>query len=129
MASTAAVDQGLLSSVFSEPETWKPERWLDATEDMHLNWFPFGYGSRSCPGSNLAITELKYIIGTVFRLFRVENPKHHTQERLDLADVCICLRGQEWALLVEVCRGIDTVVSQECSEPIRFVDLASIVGT
>ena len=103
VASTAALDQGRLSSVFPSPESWQPERWLEATEEMHLNWTPFGYGSRSCPGSNLAMTELKYIIGTVFRLFRVEYPVDHTQEKLDLADVFVCgeRSGHCWLRFVE----------------------------
>lgn len=78
-------------SVFPQPEKWVPERWLDASDRMHLNWTPFGFGSRSCPGSNLAMTELKYMIGIIFRRFRVVEPGEagHKQERLDLADVFV----------------------------------------
>ena len=65
---------------------------------MHHNWIPFGYGSRSCPGINLAMTELKIIVGTVCQLLKVivgtvcqllkvSPPKHHNQGRLDLLDV------------------------------------------
>ncbi|GME27346.1 hypothetical protein GTA08_BOTSDO07506 [Neofusicoccum parvum] len=55
---------------------WRPERWLAAAGDddgdgarMRLNWIPFGHGSRACPGANLAVIELKYILGAVFRKF------------------------------------------------------------
>lgn len=103
IASTAAVDQGRLASVFPDPDLWKPERWLDATEEMHLNLIPFGYGSRSCPGSNLAMTELKYMLGTILRLFRVERPTQHVQADLDLVDVFVSgeRSGHCWLRFVE----------------------------
>lgn len=87
IASTAAFNQGRLESVYAEPEDWKPERWIDATEAMKLNWTPFGHGCRACPGSNLALTELKYMIGIIFRKFRAIIPPGHESDTLELADV------------------------------------------
>jgi cytochrome P450 len=52
IASTAAIHQGQLDSVYPEPKLWKPERWIDADERMKLNWIPFGHGCRSRPGSS-----------------------------------------------------------------------------
>ncbi|CZT24398.1 uncharacterized protein RCC_10123 [Ramularia collo-cygni] len=103
IASTAAYDQGRIPSIFPEPEAWKPERWLEATDAMHLNWTPFGYGSRACPGSNLAITELKYMLGIIFRKFRVEPPRQHEQKELDLGDVFVSAEksGKCWLNFVE----------------------------
>lgn len=98
IASTAAYDQGRLTEVFPEPERWRPERWLDATERMHHNWTPFGFGARSCPGSNLAMTELKYMIGIIMRKFRVQLPKQHDPKLIDLGDVFVSAEksGQCW---------------------------------
>jgi cytochrome P450 len=87
IASTAAYNQGRLDSVYPEPDTWKPERWTDANDRMKLNWIPFGHGSRACPGSNLAMTELKYMIGGIFRRFRAVVPPGHEKDVLELADV------------------------------------------
>lgn len=87
VASTAACDQGRLEDVYPEPDKWKPERWLEADDRMKLNWTPFGYGSRACPGSNLAMTELKYMVGAIFRRFRVVLPPGHEQDTLELSDV------------------------------------------
>ena len=91
VASTAAYTQGRLRDVFPNPETWNPSRWIDAHEHekerMELNWIPFGTGSRACPGSNLAITELKYMLGTIFRLFRSVVPDGHEADVLELADI------------------------------------------
>ena len=87
VASTAAYDQGRLDDVYPEPDQWKPERWLKADDRMKLNWTPFGYGARACPGSNLAMTELKYMIGAIFRRFNAVLPPAHEQDTLELSDV------------------------------------------
>jgi cytochrome P450 len=87
IASTAAYNQGRLDDVFPEPTKWNPSRWLEADERMKLNWTPFGYGSRSCPGANLAMTELKYMIGAIFRQFRAVLQPEHEGDTLELADV------------------------------------------
>ena len=62
IASTSAYTQGRLESVYPGAEKFCPERWLNETEDMKTNWIPFGTGSRACPGSNLVLTELRYIV-------------------------------------------------------------------
>ncbi len=58
------------SDVFPNPETWLPERWLEATDaEMKemLRWFwAFGSGGRMCIGSNLAIQEMKLIIAAIY---------------------------------------------------------------
>lgn len=87
IASNGAYNQGRLESVFPQPDLWKPERWLDADERMKLNWIPFGHGCRSCPGSNLAMTELKYMIGMIFRKFKAVMPPNTADDQLALADV------------------------------------------
>ena len=70
---------------------------------MELNWIPFGTGSRACPGSNLAVTELKYMIVTIFRLFRSEVPAGHEDDVLELADIFAAgsRTGHVWLKFVE----------------------------
>ncbi|KAF3037610.1 hypothetical protein E8E12_002420 [Didymella heteroderae] len=46
------------SCVFPEPHEFRPERWLDATDEMTKHWFAFGAGSRACIARNLATLEL-----------------------------------------------------------------------
>ena len=87
IASTGAFNQGRLASVYPEPHEWRPERWQSETEAMRLKWIPFGTGCRACPGSNLAMTELKYIIGMIFRRFRAVVPPGREGDTLELADV------------------------------------------
>lgn len=48
------------SKIFPEPETFKPERWLNATDEMTKYWFAFGAGSRACIARNLATLELQF---------------------------------------------------------------------
>jgi cytochrome P450 len=47
------------ADVFPEPELWKPERWLDVSEEQKTEmgrWFwAFGSGGRMCIGSNFAM--------------------------------------------------------------------------
>ena len=107
VASNAAYTQGRLAEVFPDPEKWDPGRWLCASssekERMELNWIPFGTGSRACPGSNLAVTELKYMIGTIFRLFRSEVTAGHEDDVLELADIFAAgsRTGHVWLKFVE----------------------------
>ncbi|MCJ1354974.1 MAG: hypothetical protein MMC33_004964 [Icmadophila ericetorum] len=50
--------------VFPDPEEWKPERWLDASEEQRAEmdrWFwAFGSGGRMCIGKNLALLRMSY---------------------------------------------------------------------
>lgn len=88
IASTAALNQGQLGEVYHEPQKWLPERWINADERMKLNWIPFGTGCRACPGANLALTELKYMMAMIFLDFKAVVPDEmQSDERLDLADV------------------------------------------
>lgn len=86
IASTAAIDQHKLPDIFPEPEMFNPERWRDATESMKRNWIPFGYGSRSCPGQNLGLTELKYFVAVLLRHFRCEIPEGMQESQIELRD-------------------------------------------
>lgn len=58
--------------VFPEPETWRPERWLDSDGNIDAGgekarWFwAFGSGGRMCVGSNLAMMEMKSVAATVW---------------------------------------------------------------
>ena len=87
IASTAALNQGQLETVYPQSNLWKPERWLGADDRMKHNWIPFGHGCRSCPGSNLALTELKYMLGMIFRSFEAVLPPGLENDSLELADV------------------------------------------
>ncbi|PSS12811.1 hypothetical protein M430DRAFT_124452 [Amorphotheca resinae ATCC 22711] len=58
-------------SVFPEPESWLPERWLAASRPPQMNsWFwAFGSGGRMCIGSHFAMHALKAITATTYTHF------------------------------------------------------------
>ena len=61
---------------FSDPETFKPERWLnelpqDAAHKPNVS-VPFGSGPRICPGRTLALLEMRVVLATLVRSFDVE---------------------------------------------------------
>ena len=87
IASTAAYSQGRKEDVYKHANNWNPDRWLDANERMKLNWTPFGHGSRICPGSNLAMTELRYMLCAIFRNLRAVQPVGHEKEPIEMMDV------------------------------------------
>jgi hypothetical protein len=60
--------------VFPDPGSWRPERWLQASEaEMKemLRWFwAFGSGGRMCIGSNLAMQEMKLVVTAIYTNWR-----------------------------------------------------------
>ncbi|KAI5205033.1 hypothetical protein E4T39_03150 [Aureobasidium subglaciale] len=87
IASTSAYSQGRKEDVYKDADKWIPDRWLKADDRMKLNWTPFGHGSRICPGSNLAMTELRYMLCAIFRNLRAIQPAGHENEPIEMMDV------------------------------------------
>ncbi|KAK4222217.1 cytochrome P450 [Podospora fimiseda] len=57
------------SSIFPEPETFRPERWIEAGKSLDKYLVAFNKGSRQCLGINLAYSELYLKIATLVRRF------------------------------------------------------------
>ncbi|KIW68244.1 hypothetical protein PV04_04201 [Phialophora macrospora] len=51
--------------VFPDPHAFKPERWIDPSEEMMRDAIPFGLGSRQCIARNLATVELYCAVARV----------------------------------------------------------------
>ncbi|KAL2797882.1 cytochrome P450 [Aspergillus keveii] len=49
-------------TVFPEPQEFKPERWLNPTDEMLNNFFAFGKGTRACIAQNLGNMEVTLAI-------------------------------------------------------------------
>ena len=61
-------------TVFPDPHTFRPERWLEPTTmgkslDFQASTMVFGPGTRICLGMNLAVTEIRMALAAVFRRF------------------------------------------------------------
>ena len=75
---------------FTEPEAFRPERWLaDApqplTNDAKRSSLPFGSGPRMCPGRYLALLEMKMAMAMLVASFDIEQvstPDHLPPQEL-----------------------------------------------
>ncbi|KAK0742081.1 cytochrome P450 [Apiosordaria backusii] len=56
-------------TVFPEPHIFKPERWLGSDKKLDRYLVPFGKGSRSCLGINLAYAEMYLATATLVKRF------------------------------------------------------------
>lgn len=57
--------------IYPEPQRFNPERFLDRKESPFM-WTPFGGGMRRCPGSVLALHEIKIALATVLSIAKLE---------------------------------------------------------
>ena len=59
--------------VYSEPEQFRPERFLERRFGPN-EWLPFGGGNRLCIGMAFALYEMKIVLATVFSKLTLERP-------------------------------------------------------
>lgn len=59
---------------FTEPDAFRPERWLDGLEKglPRGTFIPFGMGSRKCVGAAFAMMETTLLLATIARRWRFE---------------------------------------------------------
>jgi cytochrome P450 len=59
---------------FTEPDAFRPERWLDGLEKRLPRgaFIPFGMGSRKCVGASFAMMEATLLLATIARRWRFE---------------------------------------------------------
>ncbi|KIY46145.1 cytochrome P450 [Fistulina hepatica ATCC 64428] len=77
-------------SVFPSPETFLPDRWLDAPAEqlqlMNQYMMPFGIGTRTCGGQNLAQVMLRVVLVAVVRNFDIEAPVETNERSMEMRD-------------------------------------------
>jgi cytochrome P450 len=59
------------TGAYTEPETFRPERFLDEAPGTDT-WMPWGGGRRRCPGRHLALLEMRTVLRTVFEHLTIE---------------------------------------------------------
>jgi len=59
---------------FSEPEAFRPERWMDGLEQRlpRFAYFPFGGGPRVCIGNHFGMLEAIVMLATIAQTWRLE---------------------------------------------------------
>jgi len=78
--------------VFPSPDTFLPERWLEATASagdlgtMAQHMMPFGTGTRVCGGQNLAQMMMRIVITAIVRNFDVVAPLETNESSMDIRD-------------------------------------------
>jgi cytochrome P450 len=65
--------------VYPEPDEFRPERFLEG-QPSPQTWLPWGGGRRRCPGSHLALLEMKTVLRTVLETMTV-SPASRRMER------------------------------------------------
>jgi len=63
-----------IERVLSDPEQFRPDRWLDGSREDRPDfaYFPFGGGPRRCIGQQFAVTEAQLVLATLCSRWRFE---------------------------------------------------------
>ena len=75
------------ATVFPEPATFHPDRWLQATPEMRKALSPWGFGSRICMGMHLAYVEFRLALAVLLGNFALSLPpgfQHQTMRMKNL---------------------------------------------
>jgi cytochrome P450 len=71
------------ADLYSDPEAFRPERFLGVSPDA-FSWLPFGGGTRRCLGASFATLEMKVVLQEVLRrvsLRASQAPSERTRRR------------------------------------------------
>ncbi|CAG8831719.1 38239_t:CDS:2, partial [Gigaspora margarita] len=60
--------------IWTDPDKFIPERFINPTKEIRNSWIPFSIGSRSCVGQNFAIKEQKVVIALTLLNFEIKLP-------------------------------------------------------
>jgi cytochrome P450 len=61
-----------LDSIYPEPLTFRPERFLEESNSHPYSWLPFGGGNRRCIGMAFALYEMKIILASILPRIELE---------------------------------------------------------
>ncbi|KAK4190043.1 putative sterigmatocystin biosynthesis P450 monooxygenase [Podospora australis] len=96
--------QRIDKTVFPDPDTFRPERWLDPNGDAERKklFFAFANGGRGCVGKHLALAEMKMLLQAVYSKFTTLPDPRMSREEMEMSDLLISSRplGQRCLLLM-----------------------------
>ncbi|KAK4157148.1 eukaryotic translation initiation factor 5 [Chaetomidium leptoderma] len=88
--------QKMDQTVFPDPNTFKPERWLDQPNkgdaERKRLFFAFANGGRGCVGKHLALAEMKMLLQAVYSRFTTLPDATMRPEELEMSDQLISSR-------------------------------------
>lgn len=58
-------------NIFEDPNSFKPERWLENKELSKGEYFPFLFGKRQCIGREFALMEIRVVLTKITEMFKV----------------------------------------------------------
>jgi cytochrome P450 len=114
-------------SVYPEPEEFRPERFLEGQPSPYT-YLPWGGGRRRCPGSHLALLEMKTVLRTVLETMTV-SPASRRMERPRWRSVIVTPHAGSRVVLRQrerraAGRHTRRTVIGACPAPVRTADLA-----
>jgi len=59
-------------NIFEDPDSFKPERWLENKELSKGEYFPFLFGKRQCIGREFALMEIRVVLTKITKMFKIE---------------------------------------------------------
>jgi cytochrome P450 len=59
-------------NIFEDPDSFKPERWLENKELSKGEYFPFLFGKRQCIGREFALMEIRVVLTKITEMFKIE---------------------------------------------------------
>nr|GFA69209.1 cytochrome P450 89A2-like [Tanacetum cinerariifolium] len=95
-------EMGLDPKVWDDPLKFKPERFLsndgssgefDITGNKEIKMMPFGAGRRICPGYELALLYLEYIIANLMWYFHWTTPDGHHVDLSEKAEFVVTMKN------------------------------------
>ncbi|KAK3322131.1 cytochrome P450 [Apodospora peruviana] len=81
-------------TVFPDPDTFRPDRWLDEKGDADRRrlLFAFSNGGRGCVGKHLALAEMKMLLQAVYSKFSTLPDETMTPESMEMSDQLVSSR-------------------------------------
>ncbi|GJV61744.1 cytochrome P450 89A2-like protein [Tanacetum coccineum] len=95
-------EMGLDPKVWDDPLEFKPERFLsndgsngefDITGNKEIKMMPFGAGRRICPGYELALLYLEYIVANLMWYFHWTTPDGHHVDLSEKAEFVVTMKN------------------------------------
>jgi len=86
------------ASIFPSPDTFLPDRWLNAPGNgeellaMTQHLMPFGTGSRVCGGQNLAQVMLRIAVAAIVRNFDIVAPLETNENTMEMRDSFVSVK-------------------------------------